>query len=679
MRNCWERINLTQILGEFNTRRFYEVAVNAPLNKMFTYHFESTKPLPEGTMLKAPFGKQKLNAIILKEIPETEIETKSLILDDEIQNVVLTKESLLWAKWLSEYYVHPIGQVLYHFFPPLKRKEQKEVLHQAKTENPLTLSAEQTEVFNKIKPQIGSFSAHLLQGVTGSGKTEIYLQLIDEVLSLGKQALVLVPEISLTPQLEDRFKKRFGEDKIAVIHSQITARKRTNAWYDILENKKPILIGARSALFSNFKNLGIIIVDEEHDSSFKQDEKLKYNGRDAAMMLAKLHQCPIILGSATPSLETWNLAKENKLQLHKLSKRVFEQAPPKVEILDLRSAKAVAGQEFWFTENLYEKISTHLNKGQQVALFLNRRGVAQTIQCFDCGHKMNCPNCDITLTLHHKKDLLCHYCGYFEKKPERCPECNSEKLLDLGLGTEKVEQVLKELFPEKVIVRADRDSIENRDDMEDLIKSVEANEAHILIGTQMIAKGLDFPNLSFVGIILADVGLNIPDFRSSERIFQLITQVSGRAGRRKDLEGEVLIQSFNPEHSVFKQALQGSFDHFAQEELIEREVFKYPPFSRISCLRVQSPSTLTTEEACRWVQQKAAILKSKYKEYEDVEILGPTPAPIQKIKNQYRHLFLLKSNKTLLVQKFFSQLTHTTNGLPAKTKLSLDVDPLNML
>lgn len=673
-----ECFNLNQ--SSTDKRKYYELAVNAPLNRTFTYHFDSEELLPSGLMVSAPFGSRKLNAVILKEVPKDNVDftTKALELNPEAQNI-LPYHLLEWSHWLSQYYVYPLGQVLNHFFPTLKKKDTLKGQTPSTLESPLTLTDEQSHVFSSISKDLHRFGVHLVHGITGSGKTEIYLQLIDKVIHEGKQALVLVPEISLTPQLEDRFKKRFGDNKVAVIHSQVTPRNKTNAWYDIHENKKSILIGARSALFSNFKSLGIIIVDEEHDSSFKQDEKLKYNGKDAAIMLAKYCDLPIVLGSATPSLESWSQALEGKFHLHSLHDRVFKQATPSIEILDLRSSKALPGQEFWYTEALHEKITKHLNNNHQVALFLNRRGVAQTIQCLDCGAKIDCPNCDISLTLHHKQDLLCHYCGYHEKKPTRCPECQSERVLDLGLGTEKVERVLQELFPEKKIVRADRDSIENRADMEEFIRAAEDHEAHILIGTQMIAKGLDFPKLAFVGVILADVGLNIPDFRASERVFQLITQVSGRAGRRKELDGEVLVQSFNPEHSIFKWAQENSFQGFAEEELSERQIFQYPPFSRISCLRVQTSQKDDGPKACQWVTQKMHALQQKQPEYQALEILGPTPAPIQKIKNQYRHLFLLKSARPLLAQKFFAQLTHSLDGLPAKTKLSLDVDPLNML
>jgi primosomal protein N' (replication factor Y) (superfamily II helicase) len=662
---------------ETSALHYYEIGVNAPLNKAFTYH--SVEPLQEGTLVQAPFSGRKINGVILnKNTSSIEFKTKSMDAFDDVSSQ-LSSQCLKWAKWLSDYYCHPLGQVLNLFFPPLKYKTPKEKKLKINLESDLTLGTEQQKVFTDISKDLKSFKVHLIHGVTGSGKTEIYLQLIKKVISENKQALVLVPEISLTPQLEQRFKKRFGEDKIAVIHSQVSPRKRSESWYDISLEKKPILIGARSALFSNFKNLGIVVIDEEHDSSFKQDEKFKYNGRDSAIVLAQIWNCPIILGSATPSLETWNKAKTNKFEFHELKNRVFEQNPPEVQIINLKESAPYKDQPYWYTEILHHKIKEHLDKNQQVALFLNRRGMAQTIQCIDCAHQIKCPNCDITLTLHHNTDCVCHYCGYHERLKTKCPDCGSDKLFALGLGTEKVEEVIRFNFPDKTIVRADRDTIENRNEMQEFIDMVESEKAQILIGTQMISKGLDFPKLSFVGILLADVGLNIPDFRSNERVFQLISQVSGRAGRRKDLKGEVLIQTYNPEHPVFKHALVHDYPSFAEEELEERKIFGYPPFSRLASLRVQSPDQGHINYACQWVTKKAEHLKKNVKEYEGLEILGPMPAPIQKIKNQFRNLFLFKSEQNQLIQKFFQQITHNLEGLPPKTKISLDVDPINML
>lgn len=701
-----DSLNLTQSsLSPDLELKYYEICVNAPLNKNFTYH--STKQFVEGTLIQAPFSGRKINGVVLKKVvgPVT-FKTKPMELFDpsasELLNPTVTisdehssaptglftyaqaatrlsPQCLKWAQWMSEYYCHPLGQILNLFFPPLKYKAKKTKEKVSSLQADLELSKEQSVVFKNISKDLNSFKVHLIHGVTGSGKTEIYLQLIKEVIAQGKQALVLVPEISLTPQLEDRFKKRFGEDKIAVIHSQVSPRKRTESWYDIASSKKPILIGARSALFSNFKNLGIVVLDEEHDSSFKQDEKFKYHGRDSATVLAQIWNCPIILGSATPALETWNKAMTQKFAFHVLKNRVFEQNPPEVQILNLKEAKPYKDQPFWYTEDLHFKIKEHLDKNQQVALFLNRRGMAQTIQCIDCAHQIKCPNCDITLTLHYHTDCVCHYCGYHEKLKTKCPDCGSEKLVTLGLGTEKVEEVVQFNFPDKTIVRADRDTIDNRAEMQEFIDMVESERAQILIGTQMIAKGLDFPKLSFVGILLADVGLNIPDFRSNERVFQLIAQVSGRAGRRKDLKGEVLIQTYNPEHPVFKHALAHDYNSFADEELEERKAFGYPPFARLASLRVQSPDKSHVDFACRWVTHKAEALQKSVPDYKDLEMLGPMPAPIQKIKNQFRNLFLFKSTNTHLIQKFFTQITHSLEGLPPKTKISLDVDPINML
>ena len=614
-----------------------------------------------------------------------DFETKALIVSSHSKSfpseISLHPHLLKWAQWLSHYYCHPIGQILSLFHPPLsaKLKDLPPPSSPEELEDDFSLSTEQSRIFDAIKTSLGDFKIHLVHGVTGSGKTEVYLQLIKEILKKNLQALVLVPEISLTPQLENRFKKRFGASQIATIHSQITPRNKTDAWYDMALNRKKILIGARSALFTNFSKLGLIIVDEEHDSSFKQDEQFKYHGKDSAIMFAQTWKCPIILGSATPSLESWHHAQNDKFTYHHMSQRVFKQSFPQITIVDLKSAPRFKDHHFWYSQPLHEALTRHLNKNQQVALFLNQRGVAQNIQCMSCGYKIKCAHCDITLTQHGSKDLLCHYCGYFEKLKNFCPECKSSQIMGLGLGTEKVEEVIQTYFPNSQILRADRDTIGNRKDMEAFIEDVENEKAQILIGTQMIAKGLDFPKLSFVGVLLADIGLNVPDFRSTERIFQLICQVSGRAGRRKGLDSEVIIQTFSPNHPVFQKALHHDYRGFAEQELQEREIFNYPPFTRIASLRVQGSQISAVEDSCQWVIQKAQTLKNKFKAYNDIEVLGPTPAPIYKIKNLYRHLFLLKSNSPQLIQTFFRQITYNLDGLPAKTKISLDVDPLNML
>lgn len=649
-------------LQKKNSLSYYNVAINVPLNKLFTYHFQKT--LVPGTLVRAPLGPKtrQVKGVVMEEVPApSDFKTKTLIPNPQKTNshpqVSLHPHLLTWAQWLSRYYCHPIGQILSLFHPPLPAplKTLSSPSDPENLESDFSLSSEQRHVFEPIKNSLESFQVHLIHGVTGSGKTEIYLQLIREVLKKDLQVLVLVPEISLTPQLESRFKKRFGTLQMTTIHSQITPRKKTDAWYDIALNRKKILIGARSALFTNFSNLGLIVIDEEHDSSFKQDEQFKYHGKDAAIMLAQIWKCPIILGSATPSLESWHHTQKGKFVYHHISQKVFKQSFPQVTLVDLKSAPRFKDDYFWYSQALHEALCRHLNKNQQVALFLNQRGRAQSIQCMSCGHKIKCPHCDITLTQHGLRDLLCHYCGHFEKFKNFCPQCQSSQLMPLGLGTEKVEEVIQAHFPNSRIIRADRDTIGNRKDMEAFVEDVENERAQILIGTQMIAKGLDFPKLSFVGVLLADVGLNVPDFRSTERIFQLICQVSGRAGRRQGLQSEVIIQTFNPQHIVFQKALHHDYKGFAELEIQEREVFNYPPFTRIASLRVQGPQIASVEKACQWVLQKAQTLKSHSNAYDQIELLGPTPAPIHKIKNTYRNLFLLKSNFLGLIQNFFAK------------------------
>jgi primosomal protein N' (replication factor Y) len=466
-------------------------------------------------------------------------------------------------------------------------------------ETPPVMTEEQHASFESIS-KFKTFSSHLVFGVTGSGKTEIYLRLLEKVLEEGKTGIVLVPEISLTPQLIQRFSRRFG-DKIAALHSQLTDRERTTQWWDIIEGRKRILVGARSALFCPIQNLGLIIVDEEHEPSYKQDEKLKYNGRDAAVMLAKQADCPIVLGSATPSLETWKNAVEKKYHLHTLKNRVANRSLPDMLVVDLREEKASEEAQklkeekyshlpFWMSPLLFEKMRSTLDDGYQAALFLNRRGVAQMVLCPACGHTRECPNCDINLTLHHHTHLVCHYCDYHESLKNKCPDCSEGHLEAMGLGTELLENDLAKLFPDKKIARADRDEIQTRTDLEDLILGMEEGTIDILVGTQMIAKGLDFPKLKLVGLVLADVGFNLPDFRATERSFQLITQMSGRSGRHVkpgESPGTVVIQTYNPEHESLVFAQKHDFEGFAQQELNNRSALSYPPVGKLLGFRLQ--------------------------------------------------------------------------------------------
>ncbi|MFN8792358.1 MAG: primosomal protein N' [Bdellovibrionales bacterium] len=664
----------------------WQIAVEAPLREPLTY--ESELPLQRGQWVQVPLGRRTAMGVALgpaKDYPSEKIKS---VLSIESELPQLHEAFLQWILKMADYYHYPVGLVAESTRPPLKAKKSERkskrspVVPELASETPPSLTDEQKQTVHAIQDTPG-FHVHLVHGVTGSGKTEVYLQLLEKTLLEGKTAIVLVPEIALTPQLIQRFARRFG-NRIAAFHSQMTPREKTDHWLDIVNGNKQILIGARSALFCPQKNLGLVIVDEEHEPSYKQDDKLRYHARDAAVMLAHFHQCPIVLGSATPSLESWSNARAGKYRLHQLKKRVHQGSLPKVEIVDLRQSEDSNSQELpdWLSPKLFQRMSDVLESGFQVALFLNRRGMANVVMCNHCGHSVECPNCDINLTLHSRSHLVCHYCDYHENYKPECSSCQAGELSAIGLGTEKLEQDVQKLFPNRRIARADRDEIQNREDLESFIFQVESGEVDILIGTQMIAKGLDFPKLKLVGLVLADIGFNLPDFRATERNFQLVVQMSGRPGRHalheKD-QGEVIIQTFNPEHESLIYSVHHDYEGFAAHELSHREVFHYPPLGRLISLRVQSADRHKAQELARFVGSRATALKAQFSQYEGLEILGPAEAPLSKLKGQYRYHLLLKGARGPALHSFLKKLMGDEKWIPSRCRVIVDIDPLHLL
>lgn len=673
----------------------WKVAVDAPLPEALTYACET--PLVRGQLVEVPLGRRKVSGVVLGRAHETPEFAIKNISEIDTSYKPLPEHFVRWLEWLAQYYLHPVGQVAQSSFPPLKKSEKTRQSKRApvipilESDTALDLTEEQRVAFESIS-QHSDFSTHLLFGVTGSGKTEVYLRLLDEVLKKGRRGLVLVPEISLTPQLIQRFARRFG-DKIAALHSQLTDRERTNQWWDVVENKKSILIGARSALFCPMEDIGLIIIDEEHEPSFKQDEKLKYNARDAAVMMGKMANCPVVLGSATPSLETWRNAKEGRYHLHRLKQRVANRAMPDMHVIDLRKLKSDDEEKqksvekyshlpFWLSPELYERMNEVLEKGDQAALFLNRRGVAQMVVCPSCGHTVECPNCDISLTLHGRSHLVCHYCDYHENLKATCADCKEGHPEAIGLGTELIETDLRRLFPNKNIARADRDEINTRADLEELISNMESGTIDILVGTQMIAKGLDFPKLKLVGLVLADVGFNLPDFRATERSFQLITQMSGRSGRHvKDGEspGVVIIQTYNTEHDSILFAQNHDFEGFAEHELEIRGQLNYPPVGKLVSFRIQGPDLGKVEETARLLARRGAAMKAQFPQYASVEVLGPAEAPLSKLRGQFRYHLLLKTTQASTANVFARQLLGDQDWVPSGIKILIDIDPMSLL
>ncbi len=669
----------------------WSVAVDAPLREVLTYASPQDGALSgvlrRGVSVLVPLGTRTVSGVVLGPGKPSEAFEIKPIQSINDKYPVLPEFYTQWLEWISSYYLYAPGLVVASCFPSLEKKESTRkskrppVVAAAKVSPRPSLTAEQAQVLEDIQSRKG-FATHLLFGVTGSGKTEVYLQLLEKILQSGKRGLVLVPEISLTPQLVQRFADRFG-DQIAVLHSQLSDRERTNQWWEIVNDNKKILIGARSALFCPIHDLGIIIVDEEHEPSFKQEEKLKYHARDSAVMLAKFAGCPIVLGSATPSLESWKNALDGRYHLHKMHRRVEDRSLPQIEVIDIRSLKK--GQDDlppWMHPKLFEAMHETLAKKEQVALFLNRRGSANVVVCPACGYTHECPNCDITLTLHGRHHLVCHYCDYHEPAKQMCPECKEGEMTPLGVGTEKIEEDIRGLFPEHSVARADRDEIQNRADLEELITKMENREIDILIGTQMIAKGLDFKHLTLVGLVLADVGFNLPDFRATERSFQLITQVSGRAGRHiaaGERPGQVLIQTMNPDHVSLQFSLRADFEGFAQHELNAREQLRYPPLGKLASVRIQSTRLDRVQQTARILSQRAQKLKTTSSHYQNVEILGPAEAPLAKLRGAHRFHLLLKDLSTKSLNPFCHQLLGDQEWVPAGVRVSVDVDPLHLL
>ncbi len=519
---------------------------------------------------------------------------------------------------------------------------------------PLTLTNEQKRTIEPILEKINTVTheTFLIHGVTGSGKTEIYLQAIEQVLNLGKEAIMLVPEISLTPQMVQRFKGRFGSE-VAVLHSGLSVGEKYDEWRKIHRKEARVVVGARSAIFAPFKKLGIIIIDEEHESSYKQEENPRYHARDIAIQRGKFHRCPVILGSATPTLESYARAQKGVYTLCTLNERVNNKDLPKAEIVDMRE-ELRSGNRSLFSQSLFDRLKDRKEKGEQSVLLLNRRGYSTFINCRDCGYVAQCPHCDISLTYHKRySSLKCHYCGYEAQQPSKCPECNSEHIRFFGTGTQKVEEELNRLMPEARVIRMDVDTTSRKGMHEKLLNAFAEKKADILLGTQMIAKGLDFPNVTLVGVLAADSMLHLPDFRSSERTFQLLTQVGGRAGRH-ELSGEVVIQSYTPEHYSIQHAQYHDFLTFYNKEMQIRKLHQFPPFYFLTLVTISHEELMYVVDICEKI---AGRLKESLS--AQAVVLGPVASPIPRMKDRYRYQCVIKyKNEPKLKETLNEILVH---------------------
>lgn len=696
---------------------YAKLAVPAPIwpyDSVYDYKIpeDLVSQVEIGSVVHIKFRNRKTIGIVLEINPKTSVpiskikEINKLVLED----FKLSTSHLDLAKHLSHYYFYNLGDVLSLFVPSFISSMSDKLLSKYQSQEKkhlLNIQASDLELNSEQRLSLDNIQSttqrhHYLWGVTGSGKTEVYLSLIEDNINRGHTSLVLVPEISLTPQLLHRFEKRFPE-QVAMFHSKQKKSAYREDWLDVFYGNKKIVIGARSALFAPMNDLSLIIVDEEHDSSYKQEEKLRYNARDSAIHYANMLDAKIVLASATPSTESIFRIDQGTMSCHYLKQRAVEKATlPLIEVVDLKknieqknfrpqnreeqsddtfSAPKHKG-DFFISDSLHASISDCLSADKQAILFLNRRGYGSQHLCTSCGHTLMCPSCDIALVPHYNR-LKCHYCDFQQEGPDNCPECHSpgSSFKDVGIGTQRIEELVNLHFPEAKTLRLDQDSTEKRGQLEDTLSLFKNREADILIGTQMVAKGHDFPDVTLVGIILADQGLSIPDYKCLEKSLHLLLQVSGRAGRSVD-QGKVILQTFQPQHPLLSQLDQlADIDHyksFMQAEIAKREVFHYPPTSQLCLLRIDSLSQQQAANAAALISTRLNSIPNK-----PLIVLGPAPCPMPKLKNRYRFQVLLKSQDSSALEKCVNWLLAGwhTNKLERKyqSRLVIDRDPVNSM
>ncbi len=533
------------------------------------------------------------------------------------------------------------------------------------------LTAQQKQVLDEYINS--SDNLFLLKGVTGSGKTEVYMRMVEDALNKGKSAIVLVPEISLTPQMIERFKGRFGKD-VALFHSKLSDGERFDEWFRVKSGKAKLVIGARSAIFLPVKNLGLIIIDEEHENTYKSDQNPKYQTKEVAEFLSNQKGCKVVLGTATPTIETFYRALIGELKLLELNSRVDGKAMPPMKVVDMRN-ELKSGNASLFSRELFNEIKEKLSKKEQIILFLNRRGFSTFVSCRSCGYVFKCEECDISMTYHRNGLLVCHYCGKTKSTPKKCPKCDSKYVKFFGAGTQRVEEEVKKYFKEAKVLRMDVDTTRSKDSYENIYNTFKDGKADILIGTQMISKGLDFKNVTLVGILAADMSINIPDYRASERTFQIITQVAGRAGRGEK-QGNVIIQTYTPDHYSLKYAINYDYEGFYEREFTVRALMKYPPFGKILLINAISKKEDLLKQFMHKISNGIKLLVEKEK---DIDVLGPIPCLIAKVKENYRWQIVIKGEfESEFAKKIKELLYDKSNNVYNDIRISMDINPNNL-
>ncbi len=674
--------------------KFADIIIPLSVSGIYTYHIPA--PLADkvrrGSRVIVPFGPKKvytgLVSVIHNNAPDAF--TPRDIADVFQSSYNINDRLLDFLFWLSDYYLAMQGEVVKAAFPsPMLPEGEKQIKASVKAEEKrqglvkkrdkdnelqvVTLSSYQSEAFKGIKSSFDDHEVVLLHGVTSSGKTEIYIHLILDQIARGKQVLYMLPEIALTTQIIERLRKHFG-NSIGIYHSRLTVKARIEVWKRVASGDLNIILGVRSSLFLPFSDLGLVIVDEEHDTSYKQsDPSPRYHARDAAMMLSRIHGARTVLGSATPSVESYYNALTGKYGLVELTKRYGDVVMPSMMIADIRSGGRKKSLATYFSQKLVSAVEEALQNGEQVMLFQNRRGFSPFIMCIDCGWVPGCTNCSVSYTYHKTIDrLICHYCGKSERLPSICPECGSASLITKGFGTEKVEEEIKLLFPAAKVARMDQDTTGKRDSHSAILSDFASGSTNILIGTQMISKGLDFESLTVVGILDADSSLHFPDFRAYERSFQMMEQVSGRAGRRAH-QGKVIIQTANPAHIVLRQVIRHDYKSMYQSQLEERELFSYPPFTRLVRITVKHRDN----ERLNLISERLA---GRLREKLGRCVLGPEYPLIMQVQKWYIKTIVIKIGKNISAaraKEIIRKSIETELKVPGQGRLRInaDVDP----
>jgi len=654
---------------------FCNIIVTRPFDHAFTYEIKKGQIIKEGSVVGVPFGKTKDQIGMVVQLMDKPLQTKNYTIksiETIYESIVLEKTTIKFIKWISEYTLSPIGLVLKLFLVNKKIISYKNIEIKEFFFNPnfVTLNKDQKKASDIIKKMLLKVSPpFVLEGVTGSGKTEVFFEAIETIIRKKQQVLIMVPEISLTPQLEERFLQRFGflPD---VWHSKISDQRRQNIWHHCYLGNPLIVVGARSSLFLPFKKLGLIVVDEEHDISYKQEDNIRYQARDLAIVRAQIEKTNIILSSATPSLETQNNINKRKYQHFFLPSQFSGLKLPPIELVDLRDSGLE--KDKWISKKIFIELQACLNKKEQALLFLNRRGYAPLSLCIECGHRYQCIQCTSWLVMHHKKKrLLCHHCGAIYPTQLNCPKCEAKDSIKLiGPGVERLKEELKILFPHNSVRIMSSDSANTPKKIKKIINDFENKEIDILVATQIMAKGYHFPNLSFVGVIDADTGLLGGDMRAIERTFNLLQQVSGRAGRSKQM-GSVFLQTYFPKQPVIQSLQQRDRKTFVEQALKDREEFQIPPFGFMTALIISGSSKSKAEMFARSLMQVNNLPN-------DIHILGPVEAPIFLLRGQYRFRLLIKGNSRKLLNQYTRFLLKKCPQ-PTSIKIVVDVDPYSFM